>query len=711
MCGALGWQAVWSMEMAYASPLLLSLGLTKAVAAAILLAGPLAGLVVQPSIGYLSDSCTHSWGRRRPWLGVACIVATIGMLALGFARPIAAIFGSVSTTTIAPRPAQVIAAVGVFMVDFGVNAVMALDRALCVDMLPASHQALGANWAARLAGLGDVLGLNACHMDLTQVSPFRTIITLLGLQEGSPSVPGLSSLERQMACLCLLSSSALQATHIIAAYVAVEVPLRKPNQISVREPLPDLPPVSMVFYLFHRSWEYLCDMASKAVTSVWDLIMDLVRTVRALPRPYLLIFATQFASWIGWFPLLFYSSLWVADIWRLATAPGFQSDVSSGLASGSTAVRVIALTARAGSLGDGAGPGEDAEAARYGAKALFYRALVGLFVSISAPIIVRATARPINELCEGEETHTNAATAEEGPCTPASSVTSSEAFTDWRQHWVSTWKRWEARLHLLEPVDLWVLSIIFLAAVLISTSWAESMISPEGATVLMAATGFPWAVVGWIPFTLIGTLVGNDRAAEAHEQQLGTEETQTDQDEHLPSTKPSRTSLQAAEHEGVSDAESEWDSGPSPAGSSSRQVYHPLPQPSEEGVLDADLEASRITNNLNDGHLHHKAGTILGLLNIAIVVPQFLSSALSSLRTSSKLARKLHEFELTCAHLVFSIADRGSPQDQQTPLDQAAHDAHAIGLTLRIGAVFMIAAAWTAWRLATRYRTDLRPTE
>lgn len=49
--GALGGQCVWSTEMAFASPYLLHLGMSKSHMAIVFVAGPLSGLIVQPCIG------------------------------------------------------------------------------------------------------------------------------------------------------------------------------------------------------------------------------------------------------------------------------------------------------------------------------------------------------------------------------------------------------------------------------------------------------------------------------------------------------------------------------------------------------------------------------------------------------------------------------------------------------------------------------------
>ena len=43
-------------------------------------------------------------------------------------------------------------------IDFSINAVQAVDRALIVDTIPFSEQPDGNAWAARMLGLGSVVG-------------------------------------------------------------------------------------------------------------------------------------------------------------------------------------------------------------------------------------------------------------------------------------------------------------------------------------------------------------------------------------------------------------------------------------------------------------------------------------------------------------------------------------------------------------------------
>jgi solute carrier family 45 protein 1/2/4 len=90
--GFFGVSVFWSVETSYASPYLLSLGLSKSSMSLVFLAGPLSGLVMQPLIGVLADNNTSRFGRRRPYLLLGTVICVFGMVLLGYTRAIAAVF-------------------------------------------------------------------------------------------------------------------------------------------------------------------------------------------------------------------------------------------------------------------------------------------------------------------------------------------------------------------------------------------------------------------------------------------------------------------------------------------------------------------------------------------------------------------------------------------------------------------------------------------
>ncbi|KAH9267170.1 hypothetical protein BASA83_010084 [Batrachochytrium salamandrivorans] len=111
-----GVQFTWTVELAYGTPYLLSLGLAKSLTALVWIAGPLSGLLIQPIVGVYSDRSTFRFGRRRPFI----LVTTRG---------------SESDEQI--RNATILVAVVAFyFLDFSINAVQASCRALIVDISP-----------------------------------------------------------------------------------------------------------------------------------------------------------------------------------------------------------------------------------------------------------------------------------------------------------------------------------------------------------------------------------------------------------------------------------------------------------------------------------------------------------------------------------------------------------------------------------------------
>jgi solute carrier family 45 protein 1/2/4 len=83
-----GIQISWSVELAYISPYLLSLGLPKSTLSLVWVAGPISGVIVQPLIGMMSDRSTFKWGRRRIFIILATVFVVFGFIGMGRTREI-----------------------------------------------------------------------------------------------------------------------------------------------------------------------------------------------------------------------------------------------------------------------------------------------------------------------------------------------------------------------------------------------------------------------------------------------------------------------------------------------------------------------------------------------------------------------------------------------------------------------------------------------
>jgi len=77
-----GFQIVYSAIFALADPIMNSLKLSEESSLLAWSCGPLAGFLVQPIIGYYSDRCKSSWGKRRPFILFGCSLTWAGLIFL-----------------------------------------------------------------------------------------------------------------------------------------------------------------------------------------------------------------------------------------------------------------------------------------------------------------------------------------------------------------------------------------------------------------------------------------------------------------------------------------------------------------------------------------------------------------------------------------------------------------------------------------------------
>ncbi|EPQ28217.1 uncharacterized protein PFL1_04044 [Pseudozyma flocculosa PF-1] len=582
--GTLGAQAVWSIDMAFAPPYLLELGLSKSAMAAVFVAGPLSGLVVQPLIGALADNSTSRHGRRRPLLVVGAVVCSAAVLLLSFAREVASIFAT-SGADAHSFLAICIAIVAVYVIDFSVNAVTALNRALMVDVASIEDQAAANAWAARLSGTGSVLSFCIGNLDLPGTFP-RAF--------GTTQIQILSVLT----CLVVL------ATHAV-------VVLRVHEQVLVRS-TPSSP---------HRQ-------RRTPALGLAHLFRDLVAQAKNLPAPILEIFKIQFFAWIGWFPILFYTTVWIGDIYRAGQPGGGPQGTSPASA-----------------------PGGDAlfdEATRVGSLAMFWHAVVALAASIVLPIVVPS---PLGDA--------SASTA----ATPG-------------------FLRGLERLRSRCP-DLtfwWVFSHFVFCAAMMGTYIASLAQSVFFASLLIAIVGFCWCVTNWVPFGLLGILIQH-HTPDAHEMRQrdaergGTdgEDAQDDDDE---------------DDDGNNDDDDDDDV-------EAVLVAHPGLSPRRGGNGGGSGSGGGPAQDAGGTSGH--SGSILGLHNLAIVLPQFavtmISSAIFAIMEPSPEAG--------------AASGAASPTAQRRaaagPAAVSSASGDAVGIVLRLGGLSALVAGVLAVRFARRY--------
>lgn len=138
--GYLGLQITFGIESASLSRLYQTFGAQLDDLALLWLAGPVAGLVVQPLVGRWSDFTWTRWGRRRPWIAGSGIVAVGALVGIAYASSIAC------------------AVAMVWLLEMAMNALNAPYRALVGDTMPLHQQGRGFAMQTVFIGLGAFLG-------------------------------------------------------------------------------------------------------------------------------------------------------------------------------------------------------------------------------------------------------------------------------------------------------------------------------------------------------------------------------------------------------------------------------------------------------------------------------------------------------------------------------------------------------------------------
>ncbi|KAI7883564.1 MFS general substrate transporter [Lichtheimia hyalospora FSU 10163] len=603
-----GLQFTWTVEMAYGTPYLLSLGLSKSVMSLVWIAGPLSGLLMQPIVGVLSDRCTSRFGRRRPFLVLGSVVVIFSLLVIGWTREITSLFTATQDGDTFKIASIAIAITSIYVLDFSINCVQASCRALLVDALPPSQQEDGTAWAGRMVGLGNVAGYFMGYADLVKAFPFFG--------------------DTQLKVLCVIAAIVLALADAITCYTVSE-------KILTKEPEKK------------KSW----GSSFKAITAITSNIWN-------LPTPIRRICNVQFFAWFGWFPFLFYSTTWVAEIYD------------------ETAL-------------DGSGSGDDTsdavgQATRAGSFAFLVYSLVSLGASFVLPLIVTPSyddqkkAAPSFQICIRGKTYT---------ITPSKYL----------------------KIKYLNIQRAWTASHFIFLIAMFSTFFVSNV---AGASIVIGVCGISWAMTMWAPFSLLGEYISEMEDVKQQQQRMG--DGNDDDENHLgmhPMAMSSKVSLaaggaglgtegglyQLVEQELESDPE-ETDAGIEMRQSApKKQSRHSLPsmdreQPSSSNDMqsnhpnDEDDHAIMLTSRMDQEHNNNNnldssdtnsssipsAGVLLGIHNMFIVMPQFLVTFLSS--------------------IIFHFLENGSSKSEEA-------SPSTIAIVLRFGAVMAGVAGYLSTRI------------
>ncbi|KAF8631680.1 hypothetical protein AX15_002265 [Amanita polypyramis BW_CC] len=281
----------------------------------------------------------------------------------------------------------------------------------------------------------------------------------------------------------------------------------------------------------------------------------------------------QFFAWLAWFPLLFYTTIYIGDLYKHATL------ASSTLP-----------------LSDEESSALDAEATRLGSRALFYSSLVTLFCNIALPFFVS-----------------------EAQTTPGRRKSANRTPTRFTERFISLRAPRKMQVHL---GNLWAFGHLVLAGCMFGTFLTSSV---SGATLLITITGFSWAVSQWVPFSLLGKaiLTEPDPADARLSITLVNTRIGDSEDVECEAFLPESGNDPDIIDENTSEYHSAKMSPTPVARSSQLHIGN-----SFEGESQNNNRYE--SNDKQTGRLSSKAGIILGIHNIFIVIPQFLITGVSA---------------------------------------------------------------------------------
>lgn len=280
--GFIGLQVCWAVQIGYVTKSLLELGFPERYVSYAWLAGPIAGVIVQPVVGLLSDRCTSRFGRRRPFLVAGSAVSVIFLFVFAYAEQMGEFLGDDPNQIKRPK-AVVIAIVAFWVLDFAINAAQGPVRTLLADVAPPCQHNIGNSFFALALGIGNGVGSLLGAVRLSRVFPFFP--------------------------------SDLHALYAVAALILI-ITMGVTVIFTKEEPLviPDRHTYGSLDS--HPSLESADSEATQSETEP-PRQMTYYEAARNAPHPFWSLFTVQFCQWLAWFALVVYATSWVgAEVYR-----------------------------------------------------------------------------------------------------------------------------------------------------------------------------------------------------------------------------------------------------------------------------------------------------------------------------------------------------------------------------------------------------------
>jgi solute carrier family 45 protein 1/2/4 len=183
--------------------------------------------------------------------------------------------------------------------------------------------------------------------------------------------------------------------------------------------------------------------------AIYETLSSIMKSFRTLPSYCQLLCNIQFFAWIGWFPFLFYSTTWVAEVHARSTND-YPSESSSN--------DVVGDTTRDGSF------------------SLLLYSIVSVIASFILPFLVKLAGRI------------------------ATNSTNSKFLQN---------QLLQFPISFLTVPKLWTISHFIFAFSMLSTWFVTNIFQ---ASILISLCGISWTITMWAPYSLLGEYIANEES-------------------------------------------------------------------------------------------------------------------------------------------------------------------------------------------------------
>lgn len=298
-------QMAWSIEFSQCTPFLLSLNISKPLLSLIWIAGPLSGCIGQPLVGLWSANCNLRYGRRRPFIIASWIII---VLLLIFLANCFDIVKSVTTTNVKSKTIP-FAVVAIYLLDFSISAFQATSRALIIDMVPNDQQSLSNAWAARMIGGFNILGFFLASLNLS-IWPFKN------------SENDEYSQFKNFTLICIMIFSFF--TLFGCYYIQERNPQTDPLIITERQRIQEELQKNS-----GNNTPLLSDSKSNKFLKMANaLFNEIYYNLGKLSLQTKLVNYVEFMAWVGYFPMLFYTTTYVGELYISQAVKGIDTPLT-----------------------------------------------------------------------------------------------------------------------------------------------------------------------------------------------------------------------------------------------------------------------------------------------------------------------------------------------------------------------------------------------